>query len=116
MTASISYINLSWAVVGIIDKDVRNGLQSMKRPDEPIEVTIERYVLGYLVFWHIAFIDKEKMNRCNDEKVIELGRKKMEEYIFSHPPIATLPKFYIVFLNQAQIGCDTHGLSDVFCV
>ena len=95
MTASISYINLSWAVVGIIDKDVRNGLQSMKRPDEPIEVTIERYVIGYLVFWHIAFIDKEKMNRCNDEKVIELGRKKMEEYIFSHPPIATLPKFYI---------------------
>ena len=68
MTASISYINLSWAVVGIIDKDVRNGLQSMKRPDEPIEVTIERYVIGYLVFWHIAFIDKEKMNRCNDEK------------------------------------------------
>ena len=97
MTASISYINLSWAVVGIIDKDVRNGLQSMKRPDEPIEVTIERYVIGYLVFWHI-------------------GRKKMEEYIFSHPPIATLPKFYIVFLNQPQIGCDTHGLSDVFCV
>ena len=42
MTASISYINLSWAVVGIIDKDVRNGLQSMKRPDEPIEVTIEK--------------------------------------------------------------------------
>ena len=84
MTASISYINLSWAVVGIIDKDVRNGLQSMKRPDEPIEVTIERYVIGYLVFWHIAFIDKEKMNRCNDEKVIELGRKKMEEYIFSY--------------------------------
>lgn len=81
-----------------------------------IEVTIERYVIGYLVFWHIAFIDKEKMNRCNDEKVIELGRKKMEEYIFSHPPIATLPKFYIVFLNQPQIGCDTHGLSDVFCV
>lgn len=78
--------------------------------------TIERYVIGYLVFWHIAFIDKEKMNRCNDEKVIELGRKKMEEYIFSHPPIATLPKFYIVFLNQPQIGCDTHGLSDVFCV
>lgn len=104
MTASISYINLSWAVVGIIDKDVRNGLQSMKRPDEPIEVTIERYVIGYLVFWHIAFIDKEKMNRCNDEKVIELGRKKMEEYIFSHPPIATLPKFYIVFLINLRLA------------
>ena len=40
----------------------------------------------------------------------------MEEYITTHPPVATLPKFYIVFLNQPQIGCDAHGLSDVFCV
>ena len=62
MTASISYINLSWAVVGIIDKDVHNSLQSMKRPNEPIEITIERYVIGYLGFWHIAFIDKEKID------------------------------------------------------
>ena len=106
MTISISYINLSWAVVGIIDKDVNNSLQSMKCTGEPIDVTIERYVIGYLAFWHIAYIDKEKMNRCDDEKVIELGRKKMEEYV----------TFYIVFLNQPQIGCDTHGLSDVFCV
>jgi len=116
MVSSIFYINLSWAVVGIIDRDVHNSLQSMKRPDEPIEVTIERYVVGYLVFWHIAIIDTEKVNRCNSEKVIELGRKKLEEYITSHPPIATLPKFYIVFINQPQIGCDTHGLSDVFRV
>ena len=81
MTISISYINLSWAVVGIIDKDVNNSLQSMKCTGEPIDVTIERYVIGYLAFWHIAYIDKEKMNRCDDEKVIELGRKKMEEYV-----------------------------------
>ena len=40
----------------------------------------------------------------------------MEEYITTHPPVATLPKFYIVFLNQPHIGCDAHGLSDVFCV
>ena len=116
MTASISYINLSWAVVGIIDKDVHNCLQSMKRSNEPIEVTIERYVVGYLAFWHIAYIDKEKMNRCDDEKIIELGRKKIEEYAISHLPAVTLPKFYIVFLNQPQIGSDAHGLSDVFCV
>ena len=102
--------------MGIIGKNVRNCLQSMKRLDEPIEVTIERYVIGYLVFWYIAYIDKEKMDRCDDEKVIEFKRKKLEEYITSHPPIATLPKFYIVFLNQPHIGCDAHGLSDVFCV
>lgn len=60
MTTSISYINLSWAVVGIIDKDGHNSLQSMKRPEEPIEVTIERYVVGYLVFWHIAYMIKKR--------------------------------------------------------
>ena len=81
MTASISYINLSWAVVGIIDKDVRNGLQSMKRPDEPIEVTIERYVIGYLVFWHVAFIDKEKMNNVTMKRSSNLdGRKWRNTY------------------------------------
>ena len=88
----------------------------MKQADEPIETTIERYVTGYLGFWNIAFIDTDRMNKCTDETVIELGKKKMEEYIISHPPFATLPKFYIVFLNQSQIGCDAHGLSDVFCV
>lgn len=116
MTPAIYYINLSWAVVAIIDKDVNNSLQSMKRPDEPIEATIERYVIGYLGFWHIAFIDKEKMNKCSDENSTKLGQKRLEDYITSHPPIATLPKFYIIFLNQPQIGCDVHGLSEVFCV
>ena len=97
MTTSISYINLSWAVVGIIDKDGHNSLQSMKRPNEPIEVTIERYVIGYLVFWHIAYIDKEKMNRCDDEKVIELGRKKMEEYVTISLILAAIPTASVMF-------------------
>lgn len=39
MIASISYINFSWAVVGIINRDVRNCLQSMKRLGEPIATT-----------------------------------------------------------------------------
>ena len=107
MTTSISYINLSWAVVGIIDRDVHNCLQSMKRPDEPIEVTIERYVVGYLIFWHITYIDKEKMNRCNDETVIEFGRKKMEEYISLHPPIA----IYILTSSYSYFAEVLHHLS-----
>lgn len=116
MLTSVSYVNLSWAVVGIIDKDGRNSLQSMRCPDEPIATTVERYVTGYLNFWHIAFIDKDRRDGCRDERAVVLGRKKLEAYIASHPPVATLPKFYIVFLNQPQIGCDAHGLSDVFCV
>ena len=71
MTASISYINLSWAVVGIIDKDGHNCLQSMKRSDEPIEVTIERYVVGYLVFWHIAYISRHSINKETFQRLLK---------------------------------------------
>ena len=71
MTTSISYINLSWAVVGIIDRDVHNCLQSMKRSNEPIEVTIERYVIGYLVFWHIAYISRHSINKETFQRLFE---------------------------------------------
>ena len=71
MASIISYINLSWAVVGIIDKDVHNSLQSMKRPDEPIEVTIERYVIGYLLFWHIAYISRHSINKETFQRLFE---------------------------------------------
>ena len=71
MASIISYINLSWAVVGIIDKDVHNSLQSMKRPDEPIEVTIERYVIGYLGFWHIAYISRHSINKETFQRLFE---------------------------------------------
>lgn len=71
MVSSIFYINLSWAVVGIIDRDVHNSLQSMKRPDEPIEVTIERYVIGYLVFWHIAYISRHSINKETFQRLLK---------------------------------------------
>ena len=71
MTAQTSYINLSWAVVGIIDRDVHNSLQSMKRSNEPIEVTIERYVVGYLVFWHIAYISRHSINKETFQRLFE---------------------------------------------
>ena len=71
MVSTISYINLSWAVVGIIDKDVHNSLQSMKRPDEPIEITIERCVIGYLGFWHIAYISRHSINKETFQRLLK---------------------------------------------
>lgn len=116
MKKSISYINLSWAVVGIIDKDAHTSLSSMMKAHEPVKETIERYVLGYMGFWNIAFIKKEMLNECHDKRIIQKAKKSIERYVTSHPPAATLPKFYIVFLNQPQIGCDADSLSDVFCM
>ena len=71
MVSIISYINLSWAIVGIIDKDVHNSLQSMKRPDEPIEISIERYVIGYLGFWHIAYISRHSINKETFQRLLK---------------------------------------------
>lgn len=71
MVSIISYINLSWAIVGIIDKDVHNSLQSMKRTDEPIEITIERYVIGYLGFWHIAYISRHSINKETFQRLLK---------------------------------------------
>lgn len=116
MEKSITYINLSWAVVGIIDKDAHTSFSSMMKAHEPVKKTIERYVLGYMGFWNIAFIKKEMLNVCHDEYIIQNAKKSIERYVRSHLPAATLPKFYIVFLNQPQIGCDTNSLSDVFCM
>lgn len=116
MTTFISYINLSWAVVGIIDKDAHTSLSSLAKEDEPVEEAVERYVLGYMRFWNIAFIRKEMLNECRDERVIQEAKKSIERYVVSHPPAATLPKFYLVFLNQPQISRNADGLSDVFCL
>ena len=54
------YIILSWAVVGIADSDVRHSLQAMRHGGEPIEDAVERYVTGYLSFWRLAFIDRNR--------------------------------------------------------
>ena len=78
MVSIISYINLSWAIVGIIDKDVHSSLQSMKRPDEPIEITIERYVIGYLGFWHIAYISFERLPQNSHQKYFDDVRDKLK--------------------------------------
>ena len=78
MEKSISYINLSWAVVGIIDKDARTSLSSMTRAHEPVRETVERYVLGYMGFWNIAFIRKETLNECHDGRIIQKAKESIE--------------------------------------
>ena len=113
MEQALHYFAFSWAVVGIADSNACRALQARQ---EPIERTVERYVEGYLNFWHIVFIDKERIKRVDNKETIEQGRAKLKAYIATHPPVVTLPRFYIVFLNQPQIGCDAYGLSDVFCV
>lgn len=114
----LKYVTLSWAVVGIsFQEDACHSLSSMQKKGESAEATIERYVTGYMAFWNIAFIDKNRMQTCQDVEIIEKAKRKIAQYVALHPPVATFPPhFYLIFLNQLQIACDADGLSDVFCL
>lgn len=112
----LKYYILSWAVVGIHEQNSDLSPSSLQKENETIEEAVEKYVIGYMAFWNIAFIEKEKLQICTDNKAIKQAISKIEQHVLTHPPIRALPKFYIVFLNQPQIGCDTNSLSDVFCM
>lgn len=113
---TLQFFTLPWAVVGMADGDVRHALSSLRRGDEPLESAVERYVTGYLAFWHLALIDRSRASVCGDEAVLAAAKAKIEAYVAAHPPVAVFPRFYLVFLNQLPLGGDAHGLGDVFCV
>lgn len=112
----IKYATLSWAVVGISEEASGFSLDSLQKECETFEEAVEKYVIFYMAFWNIAFVNKDEEQKpmCEDKAV--KGKQKIEQYIKEHPPVATLPKFYITFLNQPKIGCDADGFSDVFCM
>lgn len=116
MEYPLTFINLSWAEIGIFE-NTAFPLASLRKEDEPIEKAVERYVIGYMAFWNIAFIKKGMIYpSLQDDFIRKRGQDKIRQYVERHPPIEPLPKFYIVFLNQPQIGCDADGFSDVFCM
>lgn len=112
----VKHITLSWAVVGIIEQDSGFSLTSLQKGKETLEEAVEKYVISYMAFWHIAFIEKKQMQVCTDATTIRKGKEKIDRHIETHPSVVPLPKFYLVFLNQSQIGSDADGLSDVFCL
>lgn len=112
----IKYVTLSWAVVGISEEASDFSLRSLQKEHETIIEAVEKYVIFYMAFWNIAFVNKdEKQEPICQDKAIK-GKQKIEQYIKEHPPVVSLPKFYITFLNQPKIGCDADGFSDVFCM
>lgn len=111
----LTFINLSWGEIGMTES-VGFPFSSLRKGKEPIEKAVERYVIGYLSFWNIAFIDKHRMRECNVATTREKAREKIQRYAEQHPPVRVLPGFYLVFLNQPQVACDADSLSDVFCL
>ena len=109
------YINLSWAIVGICEGSLL-PLSALVHEGDDMEEAVEHYVIGYLAFWHIAFIDKERLQPCLDETLHTAARQKIDRYIADHPPVETLPRFYLVLLRQQIAPMEQDGMSRVYQV
>lgn len=114
MKQEIRYIDLSWAIVAVCESEEFSWKKLVR--DDEIEQAVERYVLGYMAFWQIAFIAKERLVPCDDKPLRKAARLKIERYIEEHPPVQRLPRFYLVLLQQAIIPMEPDGMSHVYQV
>ena len=112
MKQQLRYIDLSWAVVAVCESETFTW-QDLVREGNPI-FKVEQYVLGYMSFWHLAFIDKEALVPCEDEPLRHAARHKIERYIAEHPPVRPLPRFYIVLLAQPFAPLEADGMTQVY--
>ena len=67
MHNSFKYINLSWAVVGICENPHQPLLFHIPGIEENEAAAVEHYVIGYMAFWHIAFVDEDRLAPCHDD-------------------------------------------------
>ena len=115
MQNNLKYINLSWAVVGICEGS-HLLLSALVHEGDDMEETVEHYVIGYLAFWHIAFVDEKQLQPCHEEALRTAARQKIDRYIEEHSPVETLPRFYLVLLRQQIAPMEQDGMSRVYQV
>ena len=116
MQNNLKYINLSWAVVGICEGSRLPLSTYIPGIDKDEAAAVEHYVIGYLAFWHVAFVDVSRLTPCDDEALREAARHKIDRYIADHPPVETLPRFYLVLLHQQIAPMEADGMSRVYQV
>ena len=124
MQDNFKYINLSWAVVAICE-DGTLPLSTIVHDGQDEVEMVERYVIGYMAFWHIAFVDESRLVPCNDDALCTEARQKIDRYIAErlrvgeqssgiHPPVETFPRFYLVLLRQPIAPMEADGMSRVY--
>lgn len=91
MQNNFKYINLSWAVVGICENDRQPLLVHIPGIDKEEAAAVEHYVIGYMAFWHIAFVNEDHLVPCRDDTLRNEARQKIDRYIANHPPVETFP-------------------------
>ena len=114
MKHELRYVDLSWAVVAVCESDSFTINQLVH--NDSVEQAVERYVIGYMAFWQIAFVEKERLVPCLDETRRIAARLKIARYIAEHPPVQHLPCFYIVLLGQSFAPMEPDGMTRVYQV
>lgn len=112
MKQELRYVDLPWAVVAVCESDSFTINQLVH--DDSVEHAVERYVIGYMAFWQIAFVEKGRLVPCDDETLRAAARSKIDRYIAGHPPIECLPRFYIVLLGQPFAPLEIDGMTRVY--
>ena len=114
MQNNFKYINLSWAVVGFCEAPHQPLLSCIPGIDNDEAAAVEHYVIGYMAFWHIAFVDESRLVPCHEDTLRTEARQKIDRYIADHPPIETFPRFYLVLLRQPIAPMEPDGMSRVY--
>ena len=91
MHNSFKYINLSWAVVGICENPHQPLSSCIPSIEEDKAAAVEHYVIGYMAFWHIAFVDEDCLVQCQDDVLRTEARQKIDRHIADHPPSRPSP-------------------------
>jgi hypothetical protein len=110
------YYYFPWAVVGLAENRLTMALSSIIMDGESEKSAVERYVLGYLSFWHLASVEQTDESEGLNESLGKRARNKINSYVRSHPPMKSLPEFYLVLVGQHLDCVDADGLSEVYCV
>ncbi len=108
------YIDLSWAVVGICENARQPLLSWIPGIANDAAAAVAHYVIGYMAFWHIAFVDEDCLVPCNDDALRNDDRRKIDRYIADHPPVETFPRFYLVLLRHPIAPMESDGMSRVY--
>ncbi len=127
MQNNLKYIDLSWAVVGVCERPRVGDQRSGMNPHQPLlshipgidkdeAAAVGHYVIGYLAFWHIAFVDEKQLQPCHEEALRTAARQKIDRYIEEHSPVETLLRFYLVLLRQQIAPMEQDGMSRVYQV
>ena len=110
------FVDLSWAVVGLGENALIPFDEFLSGIDTDAPAVVERYAIGYLDFWQIAFVDVSQLQPCHDEQLRQSARRKITRHIAEHPPMEPLPRFYLVLLRQSIAPMEEDGMSRVYQV